>query len=234
MKRVALAVVLIMTAVSYGCGDKPKTTVVLIDATLSIDAAEYERCRHELERLTQRLGRGDRLVLVPITGEPLELLGHRIVNIEIPKERVPYDTNLKKARVEAARRIAQFLAELPTIQASQTNIIAALRATADQFRSATKAQLLCLSDMVEANGDLWFTTAPELTSVKTAEALAERVARKNMLTGVDVRIGILKSSDLEKMNSTRRDAVMAFWQRYFNASGASKVKISVDLETLSE
>lgn len=226
--------VLIMTAALSGCWtDTPKTTVVLIDATMSIDPAEYERCRRELERLTQGLGRGDRLVLVPITGEPEELLGHRIVHIEMPTERVPYDSNIKKAREGAVQQIEQFLAQLPAIQAKRTDIIGALRAAADQFRGE-HAQLLCFSDLVEDDAELRFTSAPELASVKTAEALAERVARKKMLAGVDVRLGILKSFDLERMNSSRRDAVQAFWQRYFNASGASKVKVSVDLETLSE
>ncbi len=206
--------VLIMTAVLSGCWtDKPKTTVVLIDATMSIDPAEYERCRRELERLTQGLGRGDRLVLVPITGEPEELLGHRIVHIEMPTERMPYDSNIKKAREEAVKRIKEFLTLLPTLQAKRTDIIGALRATADQFRTE-HAQLLCFSDLVEDDPELRFTNAPELASVKAAEALAERVARKNMFAGVDVRLGILKSFDLEKMNSSRRDAVQAFWQKY--------------------
>jgi len=235
MKRNLLAVVLTTTLLCAGCWeDRPKTTtVVLVDATMSIDPAEYERCRLELSRLTRQLGRGDRLVLVPITGEPEELLGHRIVHIEMPTERVPYDSNLKKARAEAAKTIAEFLADLPNIQAKRTDIIGALRATAGQFRGE-HAQLLCFSDMVEDDSDLKFTTDPRLATVKSSEALGEQLARKNTLTGVDVRLGLLKSFDLERMNASRRDAVQAFWQRYFSAAGANQVKISVDLKALTE
>jgi hypothetical protein len=134
MRNTLLAITLIATAMLSACGDdKPKTIVVLVDATRSIDPSEYERCRGELNKLTRNLGRGDRLVLVPITGEPEQLLGHRIVHIEMPKERVPYDSNLKQARADASKRLEQFLTELPKIQAVHTDIIGALRAAADAF-----------------------------------------------------------------------------------------------------
>lgn len=234
MKRKMLLVALMATLLFSGCWqEQQKTTVVLVDATMSIDPAEYERCRRELERLTQKLGRGDRLVLVPITGEPEELLGHRIVHIEMPSERVPYDSNLKKAKADAAQRIEQFLRDLPQIRAKRTDIIGALRATADAFR-AERSELVCLSDMVEDDEKLSFPTAREMSDVKSAEALAERLAPKGLLKGVIVKIGILKSFDLERMNPERRDAVQAFWRKYFVASGASEVKLTVDLETLGE
>jgi hypothetical protein len=234
MKRILLALILMTIFVASACwNEKPKTVVVLVDATTSIDPAEYERCRSELNKLMQRLGRGDRLVIVPITGEPQELLGHRIVHIEMPKERVPYDSNLKQARVDAAKRIEQFLAELPKIQALHTDIIGALRAAEDAF-DGEGTEVICLSDMVEDDTEIRFPTAPELSQTKSAEALAERMARHNLLHGAPVKIGILKSFDLERMNPARRDATQAFWRRYFLASGASKVKITVDLETLSE
>ena len=234
MKRTLLAITLMMTfAVSACWTEKPKTVVVLVDATKSIDPNEYERCRGELNKLMQRLGRGDRLVLVPITGEPEELLGHRIVHIQLPKERVPYDSNLKQARMEAGKRTDQFLRELPAIQAKHTDIIGALRAAADAFESES-TELICLSDMVEDDAELRFLTAVELSQTKSAEALAARIARHDLLRGAVVKVGVLKSFDLEKMNPARRDSTQAFWRKYFLASGASRVKITVDLETLSE
>jgi hypothetical protein len=234
MRKILLAMTLIATALLSACwNESPKTVVVLVDATKSIDPTEYERCRGELSKLTRTLGRGDRLVLVPITGEPEELLGHRIVHIEMPSERVPYDSNLKKAKAEAAQRIKQFLRDLPQIQAKRTDIIGALRASADAFR-AERSELVCLSDMVEDDERLTFPTAREISDVKSAEALAERLAPKGFLKGVIVKIGILKSFDLERMNPERRDAIKAFWRKYFVASGASEVRLTVDLETLGE
>jgi hypothetical protein len=228
-----LVIPLVMAVMLAGCWQEHHgTIVVLVDATKSIDPAEYERCRIELNRLMQRLGRGDRLVLVPITGEPEELLGHRIVHVAMPTERVPYDSNLKQARAEAARRIEQFLLELPEIQAKHTDIIGALRAAAEAFDSEG-TELICLSDMVEDDAETNFLTAPELAQTLTAEKLAERTARKGLLRGVLVKVGVLKSFDLEKMNPARRDATQAFWRKYFLASGASQVKVAVDLENLS-
>jgi hypothetical protein len=140
---------------------------------------------------------------------------------------------LKKARTDAARRIEEFLAGLPTIQAKQTDIIGALRATADEFH-AERSELFILSDMVEDDAEIRFPSAPELAASKSAESLAERMARRDLLRGVSVKIGILKSFDLERMPQQRRDAVQSFWRRYFAASGTSNVRITVDLETLSE
>ena len=234
MKRILLALMLMTTFVLSACwNEKQKTVVVLMDATTSIDPAEYERCRSELNKLMQRLGRGDRLVIVPITGEPQELLGHRIVHVDMPKERVPYDSNLKQARVDATKRIEQFFAELPKIQALHTDIIGALRAAEDAFDDES-TEVICLSDMVEDDAQIRFLTAPEFNQTKSAEALAERMARHNLLHGATVKIGMLKSFDLEKMTPGRRDATQAFWRKYFLASGAGKVKITVDMATLSE
>lgn len=234
MKRKLLGITLMATVLLSACWDeKPKTVVVLVDATKSIDPTEYERCRGELNKLTQRLGRGDRLVLVPITGEPEELLGHRIVHIDMPAERVAYDSNLRKAKAEAAKRIEQFLTELPKIQALRTDIIGAFRAAADTFQGEL-VEVICLSDMVEDDAEMRFPTAPELAQTRTAEALAERLARRDLFHGAVVEVGVLKSFDLEKMNPARREATQAFWRKYFLASGASKVKITVDLEMLSE
>lgn len=234
MKRTILSIALAGTLLVSGCWkDTPKTIVVLVDATMSVDPTEYERCRRELERVTQALGRGDRVVLVPITGEPQELLGHRIVHIQMPAERVPYESNLKKAKAEAAKRIEEFLAGLPGIQAKRTDIIGALRATADAFRP-DHSELLCFSDMVEDDPEVSFLKARELNNAKAAEVLAERLAQRDMLHGVVVKVGILKSFDLERMNSARRDAVQAFWRKYFHASGASNVRITVDLTTLGD
>jgi len=234
MRKTLLAITLVAATFASACWtEKAKTVVVLVDATKSIDTAEYGRCRAELNKVMQRLGRGDRLVLVPITGEPEELLGHRIVHIDMPKERVPYDSNIKLARAQAAQRIEQFLAGLPRIQANHTDIIGALRAAADAFANEG-TELICLSDMVEDDPEVRFLTASELNQTKSAEALGERMARQGLLHGAVVKVGVLKSFDLEKMNPARRDATRAFWRRYFLSSGASKVMITVDLETLNE
>ena len=233
MKQTTIALMLATSMFVSACWEtKAKTVVVLIDATMSVDPAEYLRCRDEINRLVTRLDRGDRLVLVPITGEPEELLGHRMVHIDMPSERVPYDSNLKKAKEQAVRQVEQFLTTLPNIQAKYTDILGAMRATQDALGES--ADLIILSDMVIDTPELHFPTAPELANTRSAELLAEKLATKQQLKGVNVKVGILRSFDLERMSSARRDGVQAFWRRYFAVSGATKVQITVDLQTLSE
>ncbi len=233
MEKIMVTFALVVTFLLSGCGSEPTTVVILVDATTSIDSTEYQRCRGEIERRVQNLKRGDRLVLVPITGEPEELLGPRIVHIDMPTELVPYDSNLKRVKAAAAERVQQFLAVLPAIQAKQTDIMGALRATADAFRG-NASELLVLSDMVEDEQGLRFPKMPELATLKSAEALAEKLAKPEQLKLVKVSLGILKSYDLERMHPERREAVQAFWRKYFLASGASNVQITVDLETLGK
>ena len=223
----------VLVSVLSGCTPQPRTVVALVDATASIDPEEYGRCAAELKRLVSRLGRGDRLILVPITGEPLELLGRRIVHIDMPAARVPYDSNLKQARELAASQVEEFLIRLPEIHAKQTDIIGALRAVSDEFHSGN-SELICLSDMAQDDAQIRFMTSAELATSKRAEALARQLSRPGMLRGVTVRIGILKSFDLERMAPDRRDAVQAFWRQYFADSGAKTVRTTVDLENLSD
>lgn len=170
-------------------------------------------------------------MLIPITGEPAEALGRRIRTVEMPSDYAPYDSNLKRAQAEAAQIVAQFAAELPTLRAVRSDILGALRAGADFARDGN-ATILCLSDLIEDDDSLHFRTAPELGDATAAEQLAEKLATPGLLRGATIGIGLLRSGELERMNPERRAAVRAFWKRYLIGSGAGRVEITVDLDSL--
>lgn len=203
-----------------------------MDSSQSIDASEYERCRQRIEKIIAQLDRGDRLVLVPITGEPAEILGRRIRTVEMPRDYAPYDSNLKQARGAAARTIEQFAVELAGIRAARSNILGAVRASADYIRD-DRTTIVCLSDLVEDEAALQFRTAAELNDQTTAEHLAERLAGRGELKGAEVKLVLLRSSELERLSPERCAAVRAFWQRYLLASGARSVEITVDIDALA-
>ncbi|MCW5971350.1 MAG: hypothetical protein KIT57_22815 [Blastocatellales bacterium] len=194
-----------------GCWSvNPRTTIVLVDASGSIDAEEYGRCLRRIERLLDKFDRGDRLILIPITGEPAELLGRRIRTAEMPRDYAPYDGNLKRARADAAHIISQFAAELPTIRAVRSDIFGAFRAAADFVRDGNTA-IFCLSDLLEDDDTIRFRTSPELRDEVAAGNLAMNRARPGMLRGAAVTVGLLRSTELERLEPERRAAVRAFW-----------------------
>lgn len=170
-------------------------------------------------------------MLIPITGEPAELLGRRIRTIEMPRDYVPYDSNLKRARTEAAQIVSQFADELPKLRAVRSDIFGALRAAAD-FTQDRQTMVICLSDLVEDDATLQFRTAPELGNATAAEHLAARRATPGMLRRTTVSLGLLRSAEIERMSPERRTAVRAFWEKYLMASGAGRVEITVDLDAL--
>jgi hypothetical protein len=216
-----------------GCWSvNPRTTIVLLDASGSIDAEEYGRCLRRIEHLVENLDRGDRLVLIPITGEPAELLGRRIRTAEMPRDYTPYDGNLKRARADASQIIAQFAGELPAIRATHSDILGAFRAAADFTRDGNTT-IICLSDLIEDDHTLRFRTSPELKDAAAAGRLALHRSTPGMLRGAAVVIGLLRSAELERMDSERRAAVRAFWETYLIASGAGSIGITVDLDSIN-
>lgn len=216
-----------------GCWSvNPRTTIVLVDASGSIDAEEYGRCLRRIERLLDNFDRGDRLVLIPITGEPAELLGRRIRTADMPRDYAPYDGNLKRARADAAQIISQFATELPAIRAARSDIFGAFRAAADFARDGNTT-IICLSDLIEDDDTLKFRTSPELKDAAAARRLALHKSAPGMLRGAAVVVGLLRSAELERMDSERRAAVRAFWETYLIASGAGSVGITVDLDSVN-
>lgn len=216
IRVVALALLISLTACSHPV---PTVTVEVIDTSLSITPRAEKAVFDAVQDQITHLGRGDSLVLIPITGDTENDAGGRILRLQAPATREPYDADLRRFRESAWK---QFTAWIATVHAEpdRTDILGALDAARQEIAALPKGtahRLIVVSDFIEDDGSYRFTSASALAYPAHARALASqlRTERGFTLKEVTVCLGRLESTDYGQLLAQRKEAVNAFWQAYF-------------------
>jgi hypothetical protein len=211
----AFALLLFVTACSQRA---PIVTVEVIDTSMSITPRAEHTARSAVGTQISRMGRGDRLILIPITGDAENDAGGRILRLTAPTNREPYDTDLRRFQSDAQKQFVAWATSLDPHQ-KRTDILGTLDAARQEFAAIPKGsvrRLIIVSDFLEDESSLRFVSAPQLANTARARALALmlRSERQFMLADVPVCLGRLESSDFAPLSSQRKDAVQAFWTAY--------------------
>lgn len=212
----ALAALFLLAA---GCSHPvPRVTVDILDTSLSITPRAERAAETALLDQISRMGRGDRLILIPITGDAQNDTGGRILRLAAPTEREAYDNDLRRFQADAKKQYCAWVASLDQHQ-TRTDILGALDVARQELAALpmdADRRLIVLSDFLEDDFSYRFVHAPQLTSIANARALATtlRADRRFALPGVSVCLGRLESSEFAPLSQRRKDAVQAFWTAY--------------------
>jgi hypothetical protein len=207
-----------------GCSHPvPKVTVDALDTSLSITRRADHATENAILDQISRMGRGDRLILIPITGDAQNDAGGRILRLVAPIERQAYDDDLRRFQSDAKKQYAAWLASLDPHQ-MQTDILGTLDVARQEFAAVPKdsdRRFIILSDFLEDDPSYRFVTSPQLADPARARALAIglRAERNFALPGIPVCLGRLESSDFARLSPQRKEAVQAFWAEYLNDGG---------------
>ena len=99
MKRLLISALLLFAAVT-GCSHQmPTATVELIDTSLSITPHAEAAALDAVKGQISSLGRGDTLILIPITGDAENDTGCHILHLQAPTTREPYDAGVRDIEV---------------------------------------------------------------------------------------------------------------------------------------
>ena len=201
----------------------PKVTVEVLDTSLSITSRAKRAAENAILDQISRLGRGDRLILIPITGDAQNDAGGRILRLVAPTERQAYDNDLRRFQADAKKQYANWLASLDPHQ-MRTDILGALDVARQEFAAVpgdADRRLIVLSDFIEDDSSYRFVSSPQLANAERARALAVglRTERSFALSGVSVCLGRLESTDFAPLSPQRKEAVQAFWAEYLNDRG---------------
>jgi hypothetical protein len=219
-RSLPFALVFLLVACSHPA---PNVTVDVLDTSMSITPrAEYAAENAILDQISH-LGRGDRLILIPITGDAENDVGGKILRLAVPTERQAYDADLKRFRVDAKNKYGAWIASINSNQ-QRTDILGTLDVARQEFAVVPKdseRRLIILSDFLEDDPTYRFITAPQLANLSRARALAVglRTERSFALPEVPVCLGRLESSDFVPLSPQRKEAVQAFWAEYLNDRG---------------
>jgi len=201
----------------------PQATVEVIDTSLSITPRAERAAFDAVENQIDHIQRGDRLILIPITGDTANDAGGRILRLSAPIERETYDADLRRFQVTARKQFVAWSASLDPHQ-SRTDIFGALDAARQEFAllpNGMNRKLVVVSDFLEDDGTYRFVSDRSLTSPTQTRELAVRLREEHRFTvqGIPLCLGRLESSDFAALSAKQKNAVQVFWVTYFAAGG---------------
>jgi hypothetical protein len=208
-----------MVMLFAGCSRRvPVTTVEVIDTSMSITLRAERTAQSAVGNQISRMGRGDRLILIPITGDAQNDAGGRVLRLTAPTERESYDMDLRRFQSEAQKQFDAWAASIDPHQ-TKTDILGTLDVARQEFAAIprrSERRLIIVSDFLEDESLYRFVSAPQLADAARAGALALilRSEREFALPGVPICLGRLESSDFAPLSPQRKDAVRAFWTAY--------------------
>jgi hypothetical protein len=208
-----------MVILFAGCSSRvPVTTVEVIDTSMSITPRAERAAQSAVGNQISHMGRGDRLILIPITGDAQNDAGGRVLRLSAPTERESYDADLRRFQSEAQKQFVAWAASLDSHQ-TRTDILGTLDVVWQEIAAiprGSERRLVIVSDFLEDESLYRFVSAPQLATNTRARALALvlRSEREFTLPGVPICLGRLESSDFAPLSSQRKDAVQAFWTAY--------------------
>ncbi len=219
--RYAIIALLFLLA---GCSHRvPQATVEVIDTSASITPRAEKAALNAVQGQIAHMQRGDRLVLIPITGDAANDDGGRILRLSAPTQRETYDADLRRFHEHARKQFVAWKASLDPHQ-SRTDILGTLDAAQQELALLPKKSnrnLIAVSDFLEDDGTYRFVSAGSLASPARARELAARLREQHgsTLHGVPLCLGRLESSDFAPLSAQRKEAIQTFWTAYFAAGG---------------
>jgi hypothetical protein len=168
-------------ALLAGCSHTvPKVTVDLLDTSLSITPRAEHAAQDAILGQISRMGRGDHLILIPITGDAENDAGGRILRLTAPTQRQAYDNDLRRFQADAKKQYAAWLASLDPHQ-MRTDILGTLDVARQEFAAVLKdsdRRLIVLSDFLEDDPASRFVASPQLANPARARTLAVTLRRE--------------------------------------------------------
>jgi hypothetical protein len=215
MKNAAVVFLAVGSLIGSCSHRVPTATVELIDTSLSISPRAEAAALKAVQKQVEEMGRGDRLILVPVTGDAKNDAGGRVLRLQAPTMRETYDTDLKRFQTEAKNQFSAW-ATMHGAEEGRTDLLGSIEVARQEITSLPAGipkRLIIASDFIEDDGEFHFATDQRVGDSSRAHELAASSA------GVTVCLGRLESSDYGALLSERRQAIDAFWQDFLASTG---------------
>jgi hypothetical protein len=207
-----------------GCTHRtPDATVEVIDTSASITPRAEKDALDAVQNQIGQMQRGDRLVLIPITGDAQNDAGGRVLRLSAPTQRETYDADLRRFQEQSKKQFSAWVDSLDPYQ-PRTDILGALDAARQELASLPQGvnrRLIVVSDFLEDDGTYRFVSMRSLANSTNARQVAAHLHEQHGFTlqSVHLCLGRLESSDFAPLSVQRKEAVSAFWMAYFAAGG---------------
>jgi hypothetical protein len=232
MARASLFIAtLLLAAGLLGCGRQTASSqqiVILIDVSDSIESAAEQEAFVAVDRLVAQLQRGDKIAIIPITGDAQAETSGRVIRFDVPTERQAYDNDLRQFRNKLKTALTELEAKAMANPGEHTDILGTvvLAQQESKFNArASRRSLVILSDFIQDDAELSFLKDRRLANKTAAREFAMQSAKNSQLDfrGAPIYLGLLRSKDYRNLVRSRREAIQEFWIDYFNSCGGQTV-----------
>ncbi len=220
MTAIRLTLLLVVVTATSCSPHVPTATVELIDTTLSITPRAERAALDAVGAQISHLGRGDQLIVIPITGDAENDAGGHILRLRVPTKREPYDADLRRFQEDARARLAEWSASLG-LRRSRTDILGTLDVARQELAALphdVRSRLIVASDFLEDDQEYRFISDHAIGTPESARAAARRAKEQRgfALGGVPICLGRLESTDAGLLPPKRNEAIAAFWAAYLS------------------
>jgi hypothetical protein len=227
MKAKRALIALVLAAALLGCGkqiEKSRHLVILIDISGSIEPRAKEQAFKAIDQLVGEMHRGDKIAVIPITGDAQVQTPGRIIHFEVPINRQAYDSDLRGFRAKLATSLEELKTAAVADPGAKTDILGSIALAGQEFQLETSSDtklLAILSDFIQDDANFNFTTDPRLNNRAFTKIFAIQVAQDGACNfrGMRVYLGLMRSNEYAKMSRTRRQRIQEFWVHYFTSVG---------------
>ena len=221
MRLAAIALIVLFAATACsGQAASGRQVVYVVDTSGSVTADARSAAIGSVEQGLESLERGDKVTIVPITGDVHgETLG-RVLRFELSTRREPYDADRRRLAGDVQEQLSAFVTSVSP--SAHTDLLSTFRLAAEELQSSPVRVLVCLTDFVQDDSQFNFKTDRRLASERSAKPFATELADgfAERFAGVDVYLGSVQSVDLARLSKSRRAAIQTFWVEFFEAQGA--------------
>ncbi len=215
---------MLLAAGLVGCGKQaqPRHIVILIDVSGSIDRQSLGQAFKAIDELVGHLHRGDRIAIIPILGDAEAEASGRIIRFEVPISRQSYDSDLRRFRLRLGISLKEMQSNALAHPGSKTDILGSVALAGQEFEVSPRQlnrELVILTDFIQENREVDFRKDQRLINRAAAGQFAMKMAEAKQMTfqGVQIYLGMMRSTEYSGLSQMRRDAIQRFWIEYFKS-----------------
>lgn len=222
-----LLIVILAILLLAGCSQQqpiPREMVILVDTSGSIEPESETQCINGILKTAERMDRGDKLTVIPITGDAdVDSTGH-VLRFQKPSHRTAYNSDLLKFSKQVQQSMADFRSWSIDHPTARTDIFGGIAMAQEEFTVTVGVYdrtLIVCSDFIEDDGQTNFKLDRRLSNRDAAVQYAMEKAKSVFPSAklpATVRLGLLRSKELHSLDRQRRDAIKQFWLQYFKTA----------------
>lgn len=238
MTMIGLIGLMILAVAGFGAArlfwkNKPETKLVeVVEATKSVLPDAQAESFAATEKSAESLGRGDEIVVIPLTSDAANEAQGKTVRHRFGTTRKAFDKDLRETKQKIRDDLENLRTEVAEKPFKRTDLFGTIRLAAEEKpkRAEDKFIVAILTDFIEDTPEMNFNTNPALANIEAAQKLAAQMVkgRENSFQNAKIFLGQMRSEDLKKLSTARREAIRAFWLEFFRLSGAGEIVWATD------